>query len=77
MPSSFTKPLDYSISLLIRNDQHPTLREYVSLPITSTTEVDPAFNLYPYERQPVPEIDEIVLKNVKNDTVTTGNQLIS
>ncbi len=32
MPSTFTKPLDYSISLLIRSDRHPTLREYVTLP---------------------------------------------
>ena len=77
MPKSFTKPLDYSISLLIRTDQHPTLREYVSLPMTSTTEVDPAFNLYPCERMPVPEIDEITLRNVKTDTAALGTQLVS
>jgi hypothetical protein len=76
MPSTFTKPLDYSISLLIRTDVHPTLREYVSLPITSTTEVDPSFNLYPCERLPVPEIDEISLKNVKADT-TNASLLVS
>jgi hypothetical protein len=77
MPKSFTKPLDYSISLLIRTDQHPTLREYVSLPMTSTTEVDPTFNLYPCERMPVPEIDEITLRNVKTDTAALGTQLVS
>jgi hypothetical protein len=32
MPSTFTKPFDYSISLLIRSDRHPTLREYCALP---------------------------------------------
>ncbi len=63
MPSSFTKPLDYSIELLIRTDQHPTLREYESLPTTSYTEVDPHFNLYPVERNPVEVVDEICLKN--------------
>ena len=41
MPNSFTKPFDYSISLLIRTDQHPTLREYVSMRNSSSTEVDP------------------------------------
>lgn len=32
IPATFTKPLDYSVELLLRTDQHPTLREYVSLP---------------------------------------------
>ena len=47
MPSTFLKPLDYSVELVIRADQHPTLREYHKLPGTSSTEVDPEFNLYP------------------------------
>ena len=76
MPSTFTKPLDYSITLLIRTDQHPTLREYVSLPPNSTTEVDPTFNLYPSERLPPPEVDEITLKNSKNDQ-TMGAPVVS
>jgi len=78
MPSTITKPLDYSISLLIRSDRHPSLREYVSLPITSTCEVDPQFSLYPIERNAVPEIDEICLKNTKSDFTNGGNiQLVS
>lgn len=80
MPSTFTKPFDYSMSLLLRTDQHPTLREYVSMPANSTTEVDPAFSLYPSVRQPIPEVDEITLKNAKNETtsgVTQGMSVVS
>lgn len=50
MPASFLKPLDYSVELVIRADQHPTLREYHRLPGTSSTEVDAEFNLYPSVR---------------------------
>lgn len=80
MPAGFTKPFDYSMSLLLRTDQHPTLREYVSLPANSTTEVDPAFNLYPSVRHPIPEVDEITLKNSKNETtngVISGMAVVS
>ena len=47
MPQGFLKPFDYSVDLLIRSDQHPTLREYKKLPGSSTTEVDPEYQLYP------------------------------
>ena len=30
MPKGFLKPTNYSVELLLRSDQHPTLREYVS-----------------------------------------------
>jgi len=50
MPSSFLKPLDYSVDLVLRGDRHPTLREYVALPGSSSTEVDPEFALYPLRR---------------------------
>jgi len=36
---------------------------------SSSTEVDPQFNLYPLERHPIPEVDEICLKNTKNDFI--------
>lgn len=47
MPETFLKPLEYSVELVIRADQHPTLREYHRLPGTSSTEVDPGYHLYP------------------------------
>lgn len=50
MPASFLKPLDYSVDLVLRGDRHPTLREYVQLPPSSSTEVDPEFHLYPLRR---------------------------
>lgn len=62
MPSTFLKPLDYSVELVIRADQHPTLREYHKLPGTSSTEVDPEFNLYPSMRLRQVENDEISIK---------------
>lgn len=62
MPQSFLKPLDYTVEKVIRADCHPTLREYVSLPATSSTEVDPEYQLYPSTRQMVPIRDEIELK---------------
>ena len=40
MPQTFLKPFDYSVEKVIRADCHPTLREYCSLPATSSTEVD-------------------------------------
>jgi hypothetical protein len=43
MPITFLKPIDYSIDLLVK--AHPTLREYLQM--TSCTEVDPEFHVYP------------------------------
>lgn len=63
MPQSFLKPLDYAVDLVLRGDRHPTLREYVSLPGASTTEVDPEFALYPLKRTRQEQRDEIELKN--------------
>jgi len=62
MPAGFLKPLDYNVDLLLRSDQHPTLRGYVSTASTTTTEVDPHFCLYPYERKRPEQLDEIGLK---------------
>lgn len=62
MPKGFLKPLDYSVDLLIRSDQHPSLREYCRMPGGSTTEVDPEFKLYPSERKRLQVLDEIELK---------------
>jgi len=64
MPSSFLKPIDYSVDLLIRT--HPTLRKYV--PQVACSEVDPEFNLYPNKRNREDLKDEIVLKNLRNDS---------
>lgn len=50
MPIGFLKPNNYSVDLVLRPDQHPTLRGYVSQSGTSSTEVDSQFCLYPYER---------------------------
>ena len=73
MPSTFTKPLDYSVDLLIRSDQHPTLREYFNMPGTSSTEVDPEFHLYPSVRLPVQVRDEIELKKQSIAKQIEGN----
>ena len=62
MPQSFLKPLDYAAEKVIRADCHPTLREYKALPGTSSTEVDPEYQLYPSARTMVPIRDEIELK---------------
>lgn len=62
MPQSFLKPFDYSVEKVIRADCHPTLREYVALPATSSTEIDPEYSLYPAERKMAPIRDEIELK---------------
>lgn len=63
MPSSFVKPLDYSVDLLVRN--HPTLREYINQ--EACTEVDPEYSLYPRPRPRIQPKDEIELKNFKNE----------
>ncbi len=62
MPQSFLKPLDYAAEKVIRADCHPTLREFKALPGTSSTEVDPEYQLYPSARTMVPIRDEIELK---------------
>lgn len=62
MPQTFLKPFDYTVEKVIRSDCHPTLREYCSLPPSSSTEVDPEYQLYPSNRQMVPVRDEIELK---------------
>jgi len=62
MPQTFLKPYDYSSELLLRSDQHPTLRQYVAQPSTSSTEVDPQFALFPYQRIRTEPLDEISLK---------------
>ena len=43
MPQTFLKPIDYPVEKVIRADCHPTLREYVSMPGTSSTQVDPEY----------------------------------
>ena len=55
MPRNFTKPLDYSIDLLIRT--HPTLRQYQQQ--VASSEVDPAYHLYPNKRDRIEPKDEI------------------
>jgi hypothetical protein len=62
MPASFLKPFDYTVEKVIRSDCHPSLRDYVCLPATSSTEVDPEYQLYPSSRTMVPIRDEIELK---------------
>lgn len=68
MPCTFAKPLDYSVDLLLRSDQHPSLREYISIPAQQTSEVDPAFALYPQVRNPLQAKDEIELRMKKLGT---------
>lgn len=53
MPAGFLKQVDYSVDLLLRPDQHPTLRGYVSTSGCSSTEVDSHFCLYPYQRSQI------------------------
>ena len=62
MPQTFLKPYDYSSELLLRSDQHPTLRQYLAQPLTSSTEVDPQFALFPYQRTRPEPLDEISMK---------------
>ena len=47
MPQGFLKPVDYSVTLLLKPEQHPTLKAYVAQAGTTSTEVDPHYNLYP------------------------------
>ena len=62
MPQTFLKPFEYSSELLLRSDQHPTLRQYVAQPVTLSTYADPIFALYPYLRIINELFDEISLK---------------
>lgn len=79
MPAGFLKPLDYNVDLLLRADQHPTLRSYVSTAGTSSTEVDPNFCLYPYERKRPEQLCEIGLKKqlVAKDLKEKGEQPVA
>ena len=63
MPSSFVKPLDYSIELLVRN--HPTLRAYCNT--SAASEVDAQCLLHPTRRDRIEPKDEIQLRNVKKE----------
>ena len=63
MPSSFLKPIDYSIDLLVRT--HPTLRTYERQVMNS--EVDPEYKLYPSVKEREEMKDEVMLKNVKKE----------
>ena len=63
MPSTFVKPIDYSIDLLVRT--HPTLRSYQNQ--LSCTEVDPEYHLYPSKRERICPKDEVELRNVKKE----------
>jgi len=67
MPASFLKPLDFSIDLLVRN--HPTLREYCIL--STSTEVDPEYGIFPYKRDRNMPKDEIELRNAKKESDKT------
>ena len=67
MPASFTKPLDYSIDLLVR--QHPTLRSYCKQ--IESSEADPTYHLWPAVRERIMPKDEIQLRNVKEDKSKT------
>lgn len=46
MPTTFVKPLEYPVELLLR--PHPTIRVYQRQ--GELTEIDPAYNLYPAAR---------------------------
>lgn len=67
MPASFTKPLDYSIVLLVQ--QHPTLRSYCKQ--IEASEADPTYHLWPAVRERIMPKDEIQLRNVKEDKSQT------
>ena len=78
MPKGFLKPLDYSVELVIRADQHPTLREYYKMPPSSSTEVDPEFGVYPSQRHRKPEHDEIALRKQSMQTmIATSPPVVS
>lgn len=61
MPTGFTKPIDFSVDLLVK--EHPTLREYTKQ--SNSTEVDTEFNLAPQKRTRQQQSDEISLVNAK------------
>lgn len=61
MPAGFTKPIDFSVDLLVK--EHPTLREYTKQ--CNATEVDTEFNLAPQKRTRQQNSDEIMLVNAK------------
>ena len=63
MPQTFTKPLDYSVHLLVR--QHPTLRTFCKQ--MESTETEPGYNLYPNKRERIEPKDEIMLSAAKKD----------
>lgn len=63
MVSSFLKPIDYTIELLVRT--HPTLREYTNQ--VTCSEVDPEYCLYPAKKDRIDMKDEIMLKNSKKE----------
>ena len=48
MPTTFLKLLEYNVDLILKSDQHPTLRQYMVQASNSSVEFDPQFNLYPY-----------------------------
>lgn len=63
MPQTFTKPLDYSVHLLVR--QHPTLRTYCKQ--MESTETEPGYHLYPSKRDRLEPKDEIMLSAAKKE----------
>jgi hypothetical protein len=75
MPGSCLKPFDQSTDRLI--NPHPTLREYKEY--KSHTEIDPEFDIYPYERERAELTDEIMLRgdrfNFGSMQTTMFNQL--
>lgn len=65
MVSSFLKPLDFSVELLVT--AHPTLRQYQEM--LSCSEVDPEYHLYPIPRPRFQPKDEIEMKSSKKDAL--------
>jgi hypothetical protein len=63
MPCTFTKPLDYSIELVVC--QHPTLRKYSNQ--VPCAETDPTYHLHPSQKERIQPKDEIQLRNSKKD----------
>ena len=61
MPTSFLKPLDFSVELLVR--AHPTLRQFRGM--LDCTEVDPEYHLKPFERPRIMPKDEIEMMSSK------------
>jgi hypothetical protein len=65
--------------LVVQSGQHPTLRQYVSQPGTSTSEIDPQFSLFPTQCDRVEVIDEIQIKkqSMAQDIKSNGLKPIS